>query len=411
MVLSLPLPPNFFKCPPLTPAQIDQYLSQAVDNTHELIDKTIIHGGRVSYKMLSDEKHLKIYKGDYPGAPPNATIHLGYMEVMASLDEVIALFDTEATRPKEFCRRFGKGLLDAVHLYTLDVPTVDAPYKKTTLTWRAYDSQMPKMIMRRDACQIECHNSFTVEGRRGWVRSHKSIRLECCPNLESVCQLIRSKNHGSGHVFLESERPGYLDMFYVTHVDCCEGPSEWFVDKVMRCRRIVLDAIFKKRCRALLDIDVFLREDRLSRMPYVPPRANSTALHRKCSLCCKSLPIIRKRQFCEKCGEAFCSRCVNVWDVRVHGRHERVLACYTCSIQTPETRLRTPSLLFARYKTAVSRSTIPSENETRSTSSSTDSKVNSFLVSLGLSRATLARQRLQEDEDDDDDNDSLVLIE
>ncbi|CAK4161458.1 unnamed protein product [Aphanomyces euteiches] len=267
------------------------------------------------------------------------------------------------------------------------------------------------MIMRRDACQIECHNSFTVDGRRGWVRSHKSIRLECCPNLEAVCQLIRSKNHGSGHVFLESERPGYLDMYYVTHVDCSDGPSEWFVDKVMRCRRIVLDAIFKKRCRALLDIDVFLREDRLSRMPYVPPRPNSTALHRKCSLCCKSLPIIRKRQFCEKCGEAFCSRCVNVWDVRVHGRHERVLACYTCSIQTPETRLRTPSLLFARSKTAVSRSTIRSENETRSTSSSTDSKVNSFLVSLGLSRATLARQRLQEDEDDDDDNDSLVLIE
>ena len=77
------------------------------------------------------------------------------MEVMASLDEVIALFDMEATRPKEFCRRFGKGILDAIHLYTLDIPTEDALYKKTTLTWRAYDSQMPKMIMRRDACQIE----------------------------------------------------------------------------------------------------------------------------------------------------------------------------------------------------------------------------------------------------------------
>ncbi|RLO02606.1 hypothetical protein DYB28_012040 [Aphanomyces astaci] len=76
--------------------------------------------------------------------------------------------------------------------------------------------------------------------------------------------LVRMANYGSGHVFVESElRPGYLDMYFVTQVDYCEGKSEWLLTDVLRCKKLLAKVITKKRCRSLLDIDRFLREDRL----------------------------------------------------------------------------------------------------------------------------------------------------
>ncbi|KAG9413238.1 hypothetical protein AC1031_016256 [Aphanomyces cochlioides] len=189
------------------------------------------------------------------------------MRIEASLDEVKALFQIEATDPKEFCRRFGRGLLDAVHLYTINTPTESAPDSKITVTWRAYDGQVPKVIMRRDACLLECHDSFELHGQRGWVRSHKSIEMTCCPPFDMSFGFVRSTNHGSGHVFVESrEYPGFIDMYYIVHLDCHQGNrAEWVLEHVFKCRQPILELVAKKRCRALLDIEQFLTDDRYKR--------------------------------------------------------------------------------------------------------------------------------------------------
>ncbi|RHX97279.1 hypothetical protein DYB25_009556 [Aphanomyces astaci] len=297
LLLQLPLPPSFFQCPPMTSDMAESVKATAVHTTYDLVSKIQLRGGPNQYECVSDEHDLKIYKGlkDTIGPHGEAVpVYCAHMEVVATIDEVIALFHTEVTNPKAFCRRFGKGLLDAVTLYELESSL--GPQNRITVTWRAYDSQLPSVVRRRDVCAVE----FTLGGRRGWVRAFKSIELPCCPGLETHMGLVRMANYGSGHVFVESElRPGYLDMYFVTQVDYCEGKSEWLLTDVLRCKKLLAKVITKKRCRSLLDIDRFLREDRLRQLPAVP--MDPTYRHH-CFMCTKRLMPIVKRTACHTCG-------------------------------------------------------------------------------------------------------------
>ena len=126
--------------------------------------------------------------------------------------------------------------------------------------------------------------------------------LPCCPEVPGF---ERVNNLGSGYVAYESDRAGYLDVSYVTHNDFppTNAPHEWLADKTHTFQFLTQKNVMR-RCRTLVDLDRFLREDRLSLTPFRHETDLVSVSHRRnCFLCCKQfLPLSRKLN-CVKCGE------------------------------------------------------------------------------------------------------------
>ncbi|KAG9405718.1 hypothetical protein AC1031_003633 [Aphanomyces cochlioides] len=188
--------------------------------------------------------------------------------------------------------------------------------------------------MERDPCLLEGHYEFELNGKRGWVRSMKSVNLMCCPNLQHALGLVRMTHAGTGHVFLESDRPGYITMAYVVHADFAGSVAE-----------IAIDVAMRRRCRSLLDIELFLRENRLAHGPILSVDA-LVPLHMRgqCFLCQKKFTMFTSKSNCFKCGEVFCSLCNRPWTIKVFGVPTRTEACTKCSLTTPR-QLRMNAIL------------------------------------------------------------------
>ncbi|KAF0705153.1 Aste57867_7120 [Aphanomyces stellatus] len=261
---------------------------------------------------------------------------MSVMEVMGTLDEVIQLFQTRTTaQAKAHAQRFGKQLLDAVKLYSLVEPTCDAPTESIGVTWRAYRSPLSLFVAKRDACTVDCTHAFTLDGRPGWVSSSKSVTLSCCPELTHLAGFVRMINYGSGHVFLESAtRPGYIELRYIAQLDF-RGTSFNFVsDAVLKRREWVSDINMTKRCRNLLDIDRFLREDRLrvgvllEENQLVPKAAR-----KHCYVCTVRFGWNQHKSNCYKCGQVVCSNCNSDWCLAGQEGNTRTFkACVKCAM-------------------------------------------------------------------------------
>ncbi|KAF0708013.1 hypothetical protein AaE_013387, partial [Aphanomyces astaci] len=344
MAVKLPLPANFFQCPPLTPFEVDHLQQQALQSAMDVYDKlnipgqvrkTQLLGGKVKWALRSDEVDLKIYKGDDPNAMPGSYLYMGVMEVVGTLDEVIELFQTRTTeQAKEHMRRFGKQLVDAVKLYSLVEPSPESPGELIGVHWRAYKSPLSLFVAKRDACLLECNHGFELNGRRGWVTSLKSINLTSCPELQHLLGLIRLQNYGSGHVFLECpDRPGYLEMRFVAQLDFRGVSYDYVSDSMLKRRAWVSDINMTKRCRSLQDIDRFLREDRLGRGAFLTAKQLVSKTKRAhCFICNLRFGWNHAKSNCYKCGEVVCSTCNHNWCIKVHGAKTYLKACVRCAL-------------------------------------------------------------------------------
>ncbi|KAF0719972.1 Aste57867_666 [Aphanomyces stellatus] len=336
--MKLPLPANFFECPALTPFEVQNLQHRAIRSAMDVVKKSQLSGTDIHWTLRSDEADLKIYKGADPSALPGAYLYMGVMEVVGTLDEVVDLFQTRTTeQAKEFMKRFGKQLLDANKLYSIVEPTHEAPREMIGVTWRGYKSPLSLFVSKRDACLLECNHSFAMNGRQGWVTSLKSVNLTCCPEMQQSYGFIRMMNFGSGHVFLESAtRPGYIEARSVVHVDFRGVSYDYVSDSVLKRRAWVSDMNMTRRCRNLLDIDRFLRENRLSRGTFLTSRQLVPRTNRAhCYLCNKRFAWNHPKSNCHKCGEVVCSSCNRDWCVKVHGAKTYLKACVRCALGGP----------------------------------------------------------------------------
>ncbi|ETV77001.1 hypothetical protein H257_08918 [Aphanomyces astaci] len=323
---SLPLPPNFFTCPPLREDEIKHMKHLAVTIATEVVEHSQLRDGGVAWTLRADEGNMRFFKAPDPLHRVGAHMFMSVVEVAGTLDEVIDLFRTDTTfKAKEYVKRFGKGLLDAVNLYTIVDPTPDFPNEKIAVTWFAMKSPFDKIVANRDCVMLECQHEFEwTAGRRAWVRGLQSVALPCCPDMQSTLGLVRSTQYGVGHVVLESlDRPGYLQISFLNHFDVKGTPPEWLIELGM-----------KKRCKSILDIELYLREDRLGRGVVLSP-ADFVPLTRRrhCFLCRKRFRPWTKRSNCMKCGEVLCRGCNPSWNVKLHHGtvHSIIQACIRCA--------------------------------------------------------------------------------
>ena len=145
---------------------------------------------------------------------------------------------------------------------------------------------------------------------------------------------------GTGHVVTPARRPGYVRVAYVIQADFKGAVPEW-----------VIDLAIKRRCRSLLDIDVFVREDRLSQTPFLAfSEVASLTSRSHCYVCQHKFGVFRKKTSCFKCGQVCCRACNPRWNVRVSGMLTQVEACAKCTMATSRPSKRELSL--ARWESA-----------------------------------------------------------
>ncbi|CAK4703410.1 unnamed protein product [Aphanomyces euteiches] len=283
------LPPNFFHCPPLKRDEKERIRQFGIAAAYEIAEKTQLTGGPIKWELDSDEHDLQLYKGMNPSATPGATGATAYfstIEVVGSMNEVFDLFRSQTTDDaKEYCRRFGKTLIDAVNLYSIVPATPEAPHEMIGVSWRAFKGSVYKVVKLRDAC--------------------------------------------IGHVFWESEKPGYLNVAYILQSDVKGTVGDY--------AKWIVDISVKKRCRNLTDIDRFLRENRLSKTPFLNLEdLKPSTFAGTCFLCRRRFGTFSKKLNCTKCGEVCCRRCIQLWNVKNRGFDAQALVCNKCALGNPD---------------------------------------------------------------------------
>ncbi|ETW07013.1 hypothetical protein H310_03108 [Aphanomyces invadans] len=330
-----PLPPDYFRCPPLSPDEITRLQALGERTSTDMVRASRLQGGSIKWTLASDIDGLQLYVGDDPSAPRGVTSYCGVTEVMGTLDEVASLFKTDAAeRYHDYVRMFSKDHLDGQTLYTLSTESVDRRRHHLSLQWSA--SGMPGFAKHRDWCYLECQHDFTTgQGRLGWVRSFKSVKLTCCPDLESTFNVVRGQYHRSGIVVVESpSRQDHLVAMAVHQIDW-KGSVPSFVAA----------SAVRKRCRAVADLDTHLRARRMRGLSFLPlHRLVPFALRVKCFVCCARFSVFRhSKESCRQCGEVVCRACSRQWDVGTPQDKLHVRICAACSSQATPSSTPAPS--------------------------------------------------------------------
>ncbi|KAH9107120.1 hypothetical protein LEN26_014396 [Aphanomyces euteiches] len=321
-MLKLPLPLNFFSCPPLTTAQATRLQDQALKNATQLVQKSLRQDGAVYWSLLAQESNLTIHKGVTGDQQCNLYVAQTYVAA-TSLEQVIHLFRDDTTaQAQDFTRRFDHEVLDQATLYSLLPPSLDRPNDKAEVTWRAEKGPLQTVMCNRDACLLDGRFDFELDGRRGWVRAAKSVTSRCCPDMQHALGLVRVRHVGSGYVLLETNRPGYISIAYVLQCDFGGSLSDWAIDQVVQ-----------RRGRRLLDITTFLQEDRLAHGSFAAPMRWRFPRLRQCFCCRKTFGLFASKMSCRKCGEVFCSACCRPWTIRMGDTCVTIDICSLCSRQ------------------------------------------------------------------------------
>ncbi|RLN70611.1 hypothetical protein BBJ28_00025861, partial [Nothophytophthora sp. Chile5] len=186
-----------------------------------------------------------------------------------------------------------------------------------------------KLIKNRDFLTLECQSTFVdVSGRRGWVRSYHSIKLPCCPDLQGEYGLVRGSFYHTGHVFIESERPGFLDVIFSAQVNLKGSlhlPSALFF------------VATKKRLSSVADLQKMLTRRRLGTQRFLGDLELVPKNQRKrCHLCSSKFGLLTRKARCRKCGEVVCAAaCSTVWEVTVpRFGVKKVRVCAKCAQNT-----------------------------------------------------------------------------
>ncbi|CAK4117303.1 unnamed protein product [Aphanomyces euteiches] len=273
--------------------------------------KAKLQGGTYDWKLLKDDSELKIYKGHSHGSTNDAVLHCGVMEVIGELDECMELHHADTTEAaRAYALRFGHAYVDVLNLHTVLPRHPDRPNDCIQIKWFLSKSPLDGLIIKRDFLMLESDLEFQVGGKRAWVRSYRSIDLAAVPDMRKELGCIRGSMYDMGFVAVESDRPGYLVVTYLADMDIKGIVPSWANDQTM-----------KFWLRSMFQIDRFLRENRLSRTPF-----------------------LKREQLCPlHCGEVLCRDCNRIWNVKVNGVHATIRACNTCSLSNSPVSKRRPS--------------------------------------------------------------------
>ncbi|CAK4106161.1 unnamed protein product [Aphanomyces euteiches] len=303
-------------------------LNAFVANYRGYISFAKLKNGPISWSLESTQGGYRLFKGVEPplyGKSPSSGLFCSNVSINGTLEEVIEHFRIDSTeKAQELIQRTEDDALDSIKLASLPPPS-NSPLETVIVKWIMGKTAFDGLSRRRDMCAVECDYRFEVNGRRGWVQATKSVKVDSCPDLEAKMGYVRAEDRGSGHVFIESDRPGCLQAFHVVNFDIRGNATEWLAH-----------TCFRNICAGLRDVDRLLREDRLSRGSWMSPRRYvSQDSVDSCQRCRSTFGLFRKKTNCQKCGKVVCSCCNLLWKVKVNEQVTKMNACGVCSLKPP----------------------------------------------------------------------------
>ncbi|CAK4623584.1 unnamed protein product [Aphanomyces euteiches] len=292
MILRVPVADDFFKCAPLTPDQVEHFRQYGYESAHDLVEYTQLTDGRIEWVLhtkltASSGRSTQIYKAKEDGLP----MYCAQTEVEATLDDMIAIFLTTNTQDaREANAAIVPDVPDIFRLYNITLPTPEKPHFCQPSTGVSY----------RHPCghQEEC----LINGKRAWIRVLKHVEVDACPSLEENYNIIRGYHLHAGHMYIESDRPGFLKVIELMH--CRAGGSlsgalgEFMAAKTLEIRYSAMNATQKQVNAFKLRKLVFLPVQAL-----VPKSSRS-----KCAVCLKKFGALTSRSRCRRCGEVVCRK-------------------------------------------------------------------------------------------------------
>ncbi|CAK4087949.1 unnamed protein product [Aphanomyces euteiches] len=370
----MPLPPDYFQCPPLSPEECEQYERQALQNIQDLIEKADITNPRYEWQLVSHEAEIEIFRGKDPCTPTTALLFCSTVDLAATLDEVANFFRTRTRYElKEMADRTDATPLNSAELYTIQ----ESQDVDIRVQWLLEKTPFDVVVKKRDFCLLKSTQLLEHNGTRTWARSVNSIHIPCCPEFPNI---VRAVQYGSGLVCRESARPGYIELKVVVHCD-----PRGTLPKTIK-EKVVMDL-----CRTAKDIDLNLRRSRLTETPFLSgEQVVELSSRQRCYLCKRSFGFFRKKKNCFKCGEVVCTQCGPKWDVKVGDTPVKVRACTSCTLLSRssigvETATDMPTCITPSsvQSTDVWRLTNGDDDESSFVSFITDSSMSHYSVSTG----------------------------
>ncbi|CAK4847986.1 unnamed protein product [Aphanomyces euteiches] len=194
-----PVPNNFFYCPPLGDDEKENLIRIGESSLIDLVRSSKLQDGMIRWEMDSDENGIQIFYGEDPNGPAEVTLLASSTEVLATFDEVAALFRVEtAEQYLEYTKLFAKDLLDAAHLSGFVVLEAKRPgYLKIIHALQTdFKGNIPKWVvkigMKRRARTIGDIDTYLRERRLSsspFLREHQLVPKA----LRSKCYLCQSK--------------------------------------------------------------------------------------------------------------------------------------------------------------------------------------------------------------------------
>ncbi|RHY08528.1 hypothetical protein DYB37_008336 [Aphanomyces astaci] len=342
MTTKLPLPRDFFRCPPLSASDTEAFKKLSRRASTELAICARLTKGPIEWTEDVTEPGLVMYAG-VDSAGTDVFTYASVTDVNGTLDEVAAMFYA-ATASTEHSRHPAKHILDSHRLYTVVKPSPAFPRHAIHMRWMVMETPMKGLgvVSPRDFCVLE------LDSRRGWVRSVVSVELDCCPPLDHVLGFVRGEFLRSGHVVVETDRPGVLQVTHIVQLDLKLHAPQWMLKRGVRAR-----------CRGVLAIDLLLRERRLSRSGSFLAPAELVAKDSRstCALCHHTFGMLHHKTNCRKCGDVVCSRCSKIWSVPLLNAVTALRVCTSCSLSASS-----PTVIGqrgARFTTSSAESTSP----------------------------------------------------
>ncbi|TMW68094.1 hypothetical protein Poli38472_007766 [Pythium oligandrum] len=361
MVKTVNIPQDYFHCPELSKRERQYLIQKAQDSAKALVEGARSSNGPIRWIEAGVVKNVQMYRGEArdPSLSGGEQINYacGATTVQASLEEVAEFFDLSTTDKTKHFAQTQDDMMDGVVLYPLVPPTAETNYMhQVTVKWTVIS--MPSAIIKdRDFLTLECQDVFTdTTGRRGWVRSYHSVKLPCCPDLQSELGFVRGSFYHTGYVFVESERPGWLDCIFSCQVNLKGNlylpPALYFLAT-------------KRRIGAVAELSRLLQERRLGKQKFLSdlelvPKNQRT----RCQICAVRFGMLTRKARCRKCGEVVCHQCSQVWDINVakYGT-KKVRVCSKCSMVTDKDALENMSMSSDRQSMSMTSEQVTGASE------------------------------------------------
>ncbi|KAH9105652.1 hypothetical protein AeMF1_018598 [Aphanomyces euteiches] len=294
--LPIPVPIDFFQCPPMSALDIKKYRGIGVQAAQDLIDFTRLTNGPIDWVLHTHSKAVQMYTARHENIP----IFCLLSEIEASFDDIIAIFlKTTTADLRQTNSAFFPNVLDKVRLANVTLPSDDRPNHCLGLNWLLLTTPLRGFIVKyRDFYYIEHQDECIIDGKRAWIKADSSLWRR---RRREVIELQHNRPNG--------QLEGPVADILMTKQALMQYKGMGSTQRVVRSYQLSKLS--------------FLSEDSL-----VPAHMRS-----KCTICLKKFGTFQRKTHCRRCGEVICRNktCSDVWGLLISGIQVRVRICNPCA--------------------------------------------------------------------------------